>query len=260
MFIKIIFWGFLYMAFLKKIALVSIAGVSFAACSQKSTLSSNSVLTVEKKESIDGTGSKDLVNQNVKKEFLFKGVEGFLVKNSDQIRATINECLDANLLTVQSAMLSGGGAGAAGTGRNMQPPPSTPTAVGDGRKVILPGNFSPVAGDIVEQLAADLYSPLKTSRSETSASLLSLNYMGALASVADVVAWNCDFSDPAARCNCSTKESAQKILQRCIPSYSDAELAPVVEAFAASCSVADVAKKREALASFISSTTFAEAR
>lgn len=240
------------MSLFQKVALLSIAGLGFAACSQKTTMSSNEVLTVEKKESIDGTGSKDLVNQNVKKEFMFKGVEGFLVKNSDQLRATINECLDANLLTVQSAMLPrppgmGGGGG-------------TTPAAGEGRKVILPGNFSTAAGDIVEQLSADLYSPLKTSRSETSAGLLSLNYMGALATVADVVAWNCDFSDPAARCNCSTKESAQKILQRCIPSYSDAELAPVVDAFAASCSVDDIGKKREALAAFISSTTFAESR
>ena len=244
------------MVLLKKMALMSIVGMSFAACSQKSNLSSNSVLTVEKKESIDGTGSKDLVNQNVKKEFMFKGVEGFLVKNSDQIRATINECLDANLLSVQPAMLSSGCAGAR--------PPAMNTGViptaGDGRKVILPSSFSPAAGDIVEQMSADLYSPLKVSRAETSANLLSLNYIGALATVADVVAWNCDFADPSARCNCSTKVSAQKILQRCIPSYSDAELAPVVEAFAASCSVDDLGKKREALAAFISSTTFAESR
>lgn len=248
------------MVSLKKFILLGLSGFSFVACSQKSDSKVNDVLSVSQKANVDGTGSKDLVNQNVKKEMMFKGVEGFLVKNSEQIRATINECLDANLLTVQAAMLSGSQGGGARPGRQMPPtPPETPAAE-DGRKVILPSTFSPNSGDIVEQMAADLYAPLKTSRSETSAGLLSLNYMGALATVADVVAWNCDFSDPAARCNCSTKESAQKILQRCIPSYSDAELAPVVEAFAASCSVADVTKKREALAAFISSTTFAEAR
>lgn len=245
----------------EKVVLFFMTGFSFVACSQKSALKSNEVLSVTKQDSIDGTGSKDLAHQYMSKEFMFKGVEGFLVKNSEQLRATINECLDSNLLVVQGSMLSGGQSRTQvlPASKPTSSPPVTPVA-GDGRRVILPSTFSPRSGDIIEQLSADLYSPLNTSRSETSAGILSLNYMGALATVADVVAWNCDFSDPSARCNCSTKESAQKILERCIPSYSGAELAPVVDAFAASCSVADLSKKREALAAFISSTTFAEAR
>lgn len=188
-------------------------------------------------------GSKDLLSQKISKENKFKGVQGFLVKDSERLRATINECLDANLLVVQAGMIQGAAA-----------VPAT------GRKAILPLTIPAGGADIVERFADDLYNPLKTGRAETAAGTLSLEYLGALATVADVVAWNCDFANPAARCNCGTEEGAKKILQRCIPSYPDSQLAEVAKGFAASCSVADVAKKREALAAFLSSSTFAEAR
>jgi hypothetical protein len=189
------------------------------------------------------SGSKELLGQKISKENKFKGVQGFLVKDSERLRATINECLDANLLVVQAGMNQGADAVRA-----------------TGRKAILPQTIQVGGADIVERFADDLYNPLKTGRAETAAGTLSLEYLGALATVADVVAWNCDFANPAARCNCGTEEGAKKILQRCIPSYPDSQIAEVAKGFAASCSVADVAKKREALAAFLSSSTFAEAR
>ena len=189
------------------------------------------------------SGSKELLGQKISKENKFKGVQGFLVKDSERLRATINECLDANLLVVQAGMIQGAAA-----------VPAT------GRKAILPQTIQVGGADIVERFADDLYNPLKTGRAETAAGTLSLEYLGALATVADVVAWNCDFANPAARCNCGTEDGAKKILQRCIPSYPDSQIAEVAKGFAASCSVADVAKKREVLAAFLSSSTFAEAR
>lgn len=212
------------------------------------TSSSSGVSTTVKIEKNSGNadaiaGSKDLFGQKISRENNFKGVQGFLVKDSERLRATINECLDANLLVVLPGMIQGAAA-----------VPAT------GRKAILPLTIPAGGADIVERFADDLYNPLKTGRAETAAGTLSLEYLGALATVADVVAWNCDFANPAARCNCGTEEGAKKILQRCIPSYPDSQIVEVAKGFAASCSVADVAKKREALAAFISSSTFAEAR
>jgi hypothetical protein len=239
---------------MSKIAIASVVlalGIFQAACSKSSSLSGTAGTdTVKKLGSSDArtnsealSGSKDITTQTVSKQNLFRGVDGFLVKDSERLRATINECLDANLLTVQREMKAG--AANATTGR----------------KVILSQSFVDGGPDIIEQLADDLYNPLKVGRSETSAGVLSLSYLGALATVADVVAWNCDFADPNARCNCSTEESAKKILQRCIPSYTDVQLVDIGKKFAESCGAGkSMEDKRKALASFISSSTFAEAR
>jgi hypothetical protein len=211
--------------------------------------SGTSTVVIAKSSSDAGaiSGSKELNAQSISRSSLFKGVEGFLVKDSERLRATINECLDADLLAVKQEMIS----------QNAQQQTAN-TALG--RKVILGANFTPTGRDVVEQLADDLYNPLKTERSETAAGILNLNYLGALATVADVVAWNCDFNNPNARCNCSTEDAAKKILQRCISSYTDSQLADVAKSFHDSCKDPDLTKKREALAAFLSSSTFAEAR
>lgn len=188
------------------------------------------------------SGAKELSKQKISRFNYFLGAPGFLVKNSEILRGSINECLQDGLLAIKPEMISGGG--------------------GEGRKAILGQNFQAAAGrsDIIEVLAGDLYDPMRVSRVDTAAGYLTLTYMGALATVADVVAWNCNFNSPDSRCDCSTEEKAKQILQRCIPAYSDADVGPLAGKFAAECSVADVAKKREILAAFIASATFAELR
>ena len=98
------------------------------------------------------SGSKELLGQKISKENKFKGVQGFLVKDSERLRATINECLDANLLVVQAGMIQGAAA-----------VPAT------GRKAILQQTIQVGGADIVERFADDLYNPLKTGRAETAA-------------------------------------------------------------------------------------------
>ena len=224
-------------------------------CTSNSTSSmqsdnSGTTKVVISKSSADAgaiSGSKELMSQTISRSSNFKGVQGFLVKDSERLRATINECLDADLLLVRQEMI------AQNTKQQLDNAPL-------GRKVILGSNFTRSGRDVIEQVADDLYNPLKTERSETSAGILNLNYLGALATVADVVAWNCDFNNPNARCNCSTEEGAKKILQRCIPSYTDSQLTDVSRVFYQSCMDSDQQKKREALAAFLSSSTFAESR
>lgn len=211
----------------------------------------NAIVKVGKSSQDDGltAGAKDLNLQVISKTNVFRGVQGFLVKDSDRLRATINQCLDAGLLAVKAEMIVSPG----------RTPSKAETDAG--RKPILPQTFSVGSADIIETLADDLYNPRKISRVETSAGILSLEYLGALATVADVVAWNCDFSNPSSRCNCGTEASALKILQRCVPSYTDSQLADLSKVFAASCSAdKSVEEKRQALAAFIASTTFAESR
>ncbi|NBO39451.1 hypothetical protein EBU99_12810 [bacterium] len=231
----------------ERLAVMSFVISNAVACSAKSTLSSD--LTVGASSSAKSaeaiSGSKQLLDQKISKETKFKGVQGFLVKDSERLRNTINECLDAGLLSIKASMITAAAADAAA-----------------GRKVILGQTFSGAltsGKDIVEVLAADLYDPLLVARTDTSAGTLTLDYLGALATVADVVAWNCDFANPSARCNCGAPDGAKKILQRCIPSYSDAQIDNVAKVFASRCS-GDLASKRAALASFLSSSTFAEAR
>ncbi|MEY4065539.1 MAG: hypothetical protein RIR26_1747 [Pseudomonadota bacterium] len=212
-----------------------------------SGMQSTTVIAKAQSDASAVSGAKELKEQSSQRSSLFKGVEGFLVKDSERLRATINECLDADLLRVKTEMI---------TQNNTQRGINGPL----GRKVILGSNFTAAGGDVIEQVADDLYNPLKTGRSETSAGILNLNYLGALATVADVVAWNCDFSNPNARCNCSTSEGAKKILQRCIPSYTDSQLTEVAKSFYDSCKDPDPSRQREALAAFLSSSTFAESR
>ncbi len=216
-----------------------LACLAFAtpACSKKS---GNSKVNLSGNSS---NGTKALESQKIKRDSLFLGAPGFLVKDSEILRNSINVCLQADLLVIKPEMINGNG----GAGRE------TP---------ILSRSFLDHAGkrDIIEVLAADLYDPTRLKRVETAAGYLTIEYMSALSTVADVVAWNCEFGAAGSQCDCSTEEQAKKILQRCIPSYSDIQIVDVAKKFAQECSSSDLRKKREILASFISSATFAETR
>ncbi|NBX16164.1 MAG: hypothetical protein EBR09_02235 [Proteobacteria bacterium] len=206
-------------------------------CSSK-TSDKNNVLSAA-----DVNGSKELQTQKIKRNSFFLGAPGFLVKDSEVLRNSINECLQTGLLAIKPEMIRGGG----GAGRE---------------NGILSQSFADHAGkrDIIEVLSSDLYDPARVTRVDTAAGYLTIEYMGALATVADVVAWNCEFGVAGSQCDCSTEEQATKILQRCIPSYADIKIADAAKKFAQECSSADLRKKRQILASFLASSTFAESR
>jgi hypothetical protein len=211
--------------------------LAVSACSKKSS-DKTTVLSAS-----DANGSKELETQKIKRNSFFLGAPGFLVKDSEVLRNSINECLQAGLLTIKPEMINGNG----GAGRE---------------SAILSRSFLEHAGkkDIIEVLAGDLYDPTRVTRVDTAAGYLTIEYMGALATVADVVAWNCEFGGAGSQCDCSTEEQATKILQRCIPSYPDIKIVDVAKKFAQECSSADQRVKRQILASFIASATFAESR
>jgi hypothetical protein len=211
--------------------------LAVSACSSKSS-NKTTVLGAS-----DANGSKELETQKIKRNSFFLGAPGFLVKDSGVLRNSINECLQAGLLEIKPEMIDGGG--------------------GKGRETgILSRAFLEHAGkrDIIEVLASDLYDPSRVTRVDTAAGYLTIEYMGALATVADVVAWNCEFGAAGSQCDCSSEAQATKILQRCIPGYSDIKIADVAKRFAQECSSADPRAKRQILASFIASSTFAELR
>lgn len=89
------------------------------------------------------------------------------------------------------------------------------------------------------------------------------NFLSALGTVADVVAWNCDVNAGGA-CYCSTQAAAEALISRCMPLLSgaraDVKAVAAKMSDASHCGSTDKYKRRQAVASLISSYAFATSK
>ena len=185
--------------------------------------------------------SGNVVAAKVKPELEKEQIAGtnFRVKDSVQLRSSLEACFGPNLTVVKDTMI---------------------------RQVGLPINVAPdrlrfltgyaVNDDVIAKLASDLYEPSAVTRTATNADALTQSYMSALSVVGDVVAHSCEISS-AANCDCRTPEAASALIQRCVPHLSPEKEQKASEFLAASCKGGGL-KQRQALASFIASSLFAE--
>lgn len=175
----------------------------------------------------------------------------FRVKDSSELRDAISACAGEDVLLLDDAMQK------EPASQVSQDPAQSPDA--EGRFPFLsPGFLEQGNGerDILVKFRSQLHDPLSLDRTSTSANALTLSYMSSLATVADVVAYNCEIG-PGEQCDCSTEDAAEKMIARCVPHLNIKQREVAAQALLNSCQ-GDPLNSRQAIASLLSSTLFAE--
>ncbi len=169
------------------------------------------------------------------------------VKNAVLIRQSLNTCMgDKFILTSKDMYVL------------------TPTPAPAGKRAFLMG--TPVDGeDIIQKEESSLYEGTVPIRGQVATYPLSLSYLGALGTVANVVAHNCNFTSETSPCLCKTEQNAHDLLKRCLPGHNDALLIEASKRMTALCRTGKDAPEQElnsrkAIAAVLGSGAFALAR
>ncbi len=171
---------------------------------------------------------------------------GFQVKDVILLRSSVESCMGADMLKVTADMLMP-------TDLKVTPKGS------DGRiKFLLPSQYAP-NDDIIEKERGNLLDLEASSRTSVSADGLTDTYLRSLETIGNVVAHNCNPSNP--NCACAGKEQALAMMTRCLPAVNPktVEMAESAALLGAICSDG-VDGMRTAVASLLSSYAFALAR
>lgn len=173
----------------------------------------------------------------------------FQAKDIALLRSSVASCMGDGMTIVQTTMLLPKTTSGAGN--------NTPDA--NGRiQFLLPIKYK-VGEDIIELEKLNLVDVSGGARTGVTADALTDTYLRSLETIANVVAHNCDLSKPA--CDCSTKDAAHGLLSRCLPGIAPdtVEIHAAADAMAAICTMGS-GGMRKAIASFLSSYAFANAR
>lgn len=184
-----------------------------------------------------------------------------LVKSSHQLSAAVTACVGTGTAVVKTSMIiptvSSTSAAA----------PPNPEAF-----LVVPGESA--GKNFIELKRKDFDGEVSQTATSVRNATLTLSYLSALQSLANVVAVNCvslpgNPSSPSAnptpsgggtaaltvssQCDCRTQEKAKAMLARCLPHLSEASRGSIEEEFAMACSL----NPRRAVASLIGSAQFA---
>lgn len=200
-------------------------------------------------------------------------------KSAEQLRSSIILCLGAES---QSAPAAGGSQSPANLDATLENPAilrvSADMITSDGAAALTEGRvrflLQDTATSKVNQNIISLervyLDAISTGTTGTNAdSLEDVVYLNSLLTVASVAAFNCDVRAASnTNCNCSTRDAATAMLQRCLPLFdpSSASFRDAVERLSSTenCGAPETAaglmNRRRAIASLISSYAFATAR
>jgi len=155
---------------------------------------------------------------------------GLQLKSSNLLRNSIASCLGENRTIIKTDMIKS---------------ESAPTGF------LEPEKFT-AEQDVITNSLLDIDGDLAGTRFSTRADQLSVTYLGAATSIADVVAENCTPTDE--KCKCGSLESAKLLMARCLPSINPESEGFVTNAefFAKSCQE----NPKKAIASLIASYAF----
>ena len=171
------------------------------------------------------------------------------VKNIYLLRSSISDCLNieanATMLNITYDMKLG----------------QSPAPVEKGKVQFYNGDC-PVGADITTCLKNDLYDPDAVAGDTVSSNGLSVNYMQALGTVANVAAHNCDTDS---KCKCDDPKVAEGLIARCVPYLTDTNFdkaaAFLVQTCTATGTQGETARaRRNGIANLIGSVGFAKAR
>ncbi len=121
---------------------------------------------------------------------------GLQVKNSQLLSSSVETCLGENMTIVKEEMI----------------------VTGADSKGFLNKDLYKVNSDAIAVAGKDLLSKETENRLSTNSDSLSINYLGSINTVADVVAENCTPSNKL--CQCDTLDAAKQMMARCLPSIS----------------------------------------
>jgi hypothetical protein len=183
-----------------------------------------------------------------------EAVEGtaMQVKNVNLLRSSISECLDIevankSVFNINYDMIIG----------------QTPADPDKGKVLFYNGDCK-VGNDITGCLKADLYDPDAVAGDTVSSNALSVSYLQALGTVANVIAHNCDTDG---KCKCDDDKVAEGLITRCFPYLTDAAFDAAHDFLVQTCkspagsTPGDAAKaRRQGIANIIGSVGFAKAR
>ncbi|MCA3086807.1 MAG: hypothetical protein ING65_10950 [Rhodocyclaceae bacterium] len=169
---------------------------------------------------------------------------GIQVKSIQLLKSSITSCVGDGLTVVSGDMLTTS---------------TDATRAVKGRVGFLGPGVAKVGDDIVDKLSGDLYNPLNASRAGTGADGLTDSYLRALGIIADVVAHNCDVNGA---CDCSTEAKALALVSKCFPGFSPGttQTLNASKYLSEMCASDDLKKRRQAIASMLSSYAFASSR
>jgi hypothetical protein len=181
------------------------------------------------------------------------------VKDVVLLKNSIKSCMGEGMTTIHGGMLLPKlDAGGAPAGEPAQP--ALKLTQGDVKfAFLLPTDANKEGADIVDVERTNLVDLSHSSRTSIASDSLTDTYLRSMEIIANVVAFNCDASKK--ECSCGTKELAQEMLTRCLPSL-DPHTKEMEEA---ATMLGNVCKKgdsgmRKAIASMIASYAFAAAR
>ena len=156
--------------------------------------------------------------------------------SSAQLRNKINQCLGSAKTTIPQALII-----------------DTSSSDNSGR-FLLPDLFN-AGEDVITSLAKDLDGSEKDLQAGVRSANISVRYLTALQTIANVVAYNCEQAADTL-CNCTTGNEVSAMFDRCFPEYnttSSKGFQSVAIDFASQCG----ANYKGAIASLLSSLTFA---
>jgi hypothetical protein len=171
---------------------------------------------------------------------------GFQVKDVLLLRSSIESCMGDNMLKITADML-------------MPVDLSSTTKATDGRiRFLLPTQYA-ADDDIIEKERGNLLDLSASSRTSVSADGLTDTYLRSLETIGNVVAHNCNPTNP--NCSCAGKDKALAMMTRCLPGLnpSTVEMDESAALLGAICSDG-MDGMRTAVASLLSSYVFALAR
>ncbi len=180
-----------------------------------------------------------------------EAVEGaaMQVKNINLLRSSITECLDmepgnTDIFSIKLNMKVG----------------NLPADAIQGKVQFYKGSCEE---NIIGCLKSDLYDPESVAGDTVSSNALSVNYLQALGTVANVIAHNCD---TATKCKCDDPAVAEGLIKRCVPYLTDSDFDKAKDYLVQTCKATTTAEgdanraRRMGIANLIGSVGFAKAR
>lgn len=169
------------------------------------------------------------------------------VKNSALIRQSIASCVGEKAIPTTKDMFL--------LSATKPPPGKVPFLQGE------PNDGT----DIIQREENNLYQNKVPMRGQAATYSLTLSYLGALGTVANVVAHNCDFTSTTSPCQCKTEQNALDFLKKCLPGLADSKLTVAAKQMSELCSSGKDAQEQEinsrkAIATALGSGVFALAR
>lgn len=185
---------------MKTMELLFISGIflSFSCANQDSTeIKKKKKISSPTSENVSGETQKNPSEEVISANNEVKGSGASLqVKNASLLSSSLTSCLGEGITLVKDSMIIDG----------------VNTTGFLGREIYR------VNSDAIVVAGKDLLSQDSDNRLSTNSDGLSLNYLGAIHTIADVASENCTASNPL--CQCATLADAKLMMARCLPGIS----------------------------------------